>query len=167
MKITKSNCLGKYIISIILIIALTSCASTLTSEKKVIGRVTIDEWMFSSGWDNSRYNETVFDIHQLEIFKKLTDNHSAKFVIFASSSCLECAGTLPYFLKLLTQAKYPQDSIQLIGLDDYWEEPEGIHKKYKLNEIPIIFIEFQSRSKFLRKNDFINFDRIITVLNEN
>jgi hypothetical protein len=167
MKTTNLIYCEKILISIILLLVLTSCSTTQTSEKKVIGRVTIDEWMFSSGWDNSKFNETEFDNHHLEIFNKLTENHSAKFIIFASSSCLECAGTLPYFLKLLTQAKYPQDSIHLIGLDDYWEEPEGMHKKYKLNEIPIVYIELESRSKFLRKNDFINFDRIITVLNEN
>ena len=109
MKKTNSIYFNKFYILIAIVIVLTSCASTQTSEKKVLGRVTIDEWMFSSGWDNAKFNETEFDNHHLEIFKKLTENHSAKFVIFASSSCLECAGTLPYFLKLLTQAKYPQE----------------------------------------------------------
>lgn len=164
MKIPKISII--YILFISLVI-LSSCASTQTTGNEVIGRVTIDEWMLSSGWDSSKFNNTEFDLHQLDIFKKLTENHSAKFVIFASSTCLECAGTLPYFLKLLNQSNYPKELIYLIGLDNYWEEPDGMHKLYKLHEIPVVFIELQSKSKSLRKKEFTNFDTIITILNEN
>lgn len=146
---------------------LFSCAgSQVSSKNNVLGRTGIDDWMFQSGWDITLFQETTFDKSALEIFNKLTENQTARFIVFANSGCLDCAKTLPYFLKLLKESEYNAENIFMIGLDDYWEEPEGLHRKYRLNEIPVVFIEFNGKTVSLRKTEFSNFDKIITTLND-
>lgn len=147
---------------------LSACASTKSvSSSSLVGKHSIAEWLDKSNWDKSLYNNTEFSQIQISNFIKEVNKRDIKFTIFASSTCNECANSLPYFLKLIETAKIEDARVTLIGLDDYWEEPGNSHKKYKISEIPIIFLESGSITYTLTKDDFVSYDKIMEKINEN
>jgi hypothetical protein len=118
--------------------------------------------MDKSNWDRKVFDETKFSPEQLNLIFELLKNR--KIYIFASSNCNECSLSLPYFFKLLTDSKISNEDINLFGLDDYWEEPTVIYKKFDLKEIPLIYITYNDNKINLTKTEFMNFDIIISKL---
>lgn len=139
-------------------IMLTSCASNYLSYKQIIGYSTIKKWMENSGWNNYLYLNTNFSETEIREFQSFSQGY--QYYIFASSTCLECAETLPYFFKLLEDANIAEGNIFLYGLDDYWQEPSGTYKQFKINEIPIVFAVNNDEKIRISKQDFSNFENL-------
>lgn len=147
---------------------ISDCASAKSvGGSNLVGNYSIAEWLDKSNWDKTVYNNAEFTQMQILDFKNAVQNNDIKFTIFASSTCNECANSLPYFLKLIETAKIEDSRVALIGLDDYWEEPGDSHKKYKIPEIPIVYIESNFKTKTITKEDFVSYDKIMEILNEN
>jgi len=160
------NVLNRFVhLLILIILMIVSCASSKTEESdKIIGRSNITDWILKSGWDDTLYRKTGFSDDEIKKFRSLSDSKGLRFVIFASSTCLECSQSLPYFFKLLIESNIEDNRINLYGLDDYWEEPSGIFKKYKITEVPIVFIESDSGQIILTKKEFTDITLIINKI---
>jgi hypothetical protein len=147
----------KNTLKIILIIFLfqlifSGCATNTAGNKQIIGNTTISYWMNNSGWDKMTYERQNFTENEIREFQSSSIGY--QFYIFASSTCLECASSVPYFFKLLEQSNTAEGQIFLYGLDEYWEEPSGMHKKFKINELPLIFAIKDNQITRIPKEDF-------------
>jgi len=117
--------------------------------------------MDNSGWDKSTYDRVNFTENELKSFQSSSIGY--EFYIFASSTCLECASSVPYFFKLLNDSKTPEGQVFLFGVDDYWEEPSGMHKKFKINELPLVFAIKDNQITKITKEDFTNINNLIQI----
>lgn len=140
-------------------------SSEIKSNKQIIGKSSIQNWINISGWDFSIYNDQQFEISEITEFVSLSDGYT--FYIFASSGCQECAKTLPIFFKLLQKSNLTESNIFLYGVDEYWEEPSGMHKIFKLEELPIVFAVKDKTTKILNKSQFTNIKIINSLLRNN
>ncbi len=154
------------VLAVITAIALSACSSAKSSSSsQLLGKYQISEWVDKSSWDKAFYNSSEFTAEQIRNFKNLVEQKDIKFTIFASSSCNECANSLPYFLKLVELSGIEKVRVTLIGLNDYWEEPGNSHKKFNISEIPVVFMESKGKSRPMNKLDFMNYDKIMEIVN--
>jgi len=144
--------------SLIISSILYSCSSS--NPNRILGKTTIINWIEKSGWQPDLFYNTDFEKDSLQNF--INHSKNIKFTIFASSSCLNCSQTLPYFFSLLNKSKINPDNISLIGLDDYWESPGGEHKLFNINEIPVVFVTKNNKTLELNKSSFTN----ISIINQ-
>ncbi|MBX3042301.1 MAG: hypothetical protein KIT33_08820 [Candidatus Kapabacteria bacterium] len=145
-------------------ILISSCSTTHTN--KLNGNVDIEDWMMKSGWDRTLYDSSQFDENQVAKFREIINSQGIDFQIFAMASCMECASTLPYFFKLLNISNIDKSKITLTGLDDYWESPDGKHRKFKIEELPVVFVNKKSKLISLLKKDFTDINKIIEKIDE-
>jgi len=146
----------KKILLLIVSIAIISLMTNLTTlskqnalNKKLIGKISWNEWKENCNWDlNPTYYFYFPDSLKINHLKQLINNlkiDSLKFVIFATTTCDECIENLPKLMKILETLKIPENSIELFGLDDKLEEPTINFEIYNVNITPMLFIKYKNK----------------------
>lgn len=142
-------------------------SGAMYSNTKLVGNYSISDWMDKSAWNTDKFNSTIFDSSKINNFVELILSKKIKIYVFASSGCNECSESLPIFLKLVELSNLENNDFSLYGLDDYWEEPSKVYKKFDIEELPCVVFECPNDTKkYLYKTDFIDFNIIIGKLNE-
>lgn len=142
-----------------------SCSTANTgSHDKIIGKSNLNEWKNSSQKKYEIFNTSQIDSALAAKFSIAAKKKNIRFTIFASSSCSECDTYIPKFLRLLSDANINNDNISIYGLDEYWEEPTGNYKKYKITDIPVVIFEFIGHERYFIKNEIESFKDMINLI---
>lgn len=118
---------------------LDSCAGTRNrkDETYVLGKNTWDNWKTLAKWQSyeaADYSPNDFMVNQIT---EITNSGGFKYVLFAGSWCGDSKTEVPKIYKLLGNT---QQSIELIGVDRDKVDPEGLHKIYKITNVPTLII---------------------------
>lgn len=107
----------------------------------IVGKMTWAEWQESAGWDDySAKSYKPSDKMVKELGRVIEGYDNLNFICVSANWCIDSERGVPRIYKLLAEAGYDVDRIELYGVDRQKSEPSGNVANYDIEKVPTLII---------------------------
>ncbi|WP_420320284.1 thioredoxin family protein [Flagellimonas sp.] len=109
-------------------------------KKIMVGKINLEGLQSEpyASWFNTNYKNYVVDKSMVKMFKKQLKKHRIK--LFLGTWCGDSKREVPRMLKILNEAKFPMDQLEIVALDrrkeHYKKSPTGEEKGLNIIKVP-------------------------------
>ena len=156
---------------LILLLLIVNTVSVFAEDNaKITGKSTWEKWKSETDWDLIETYDYYFpDENKLSKLKQLIskiDTSKIEIIIFATTFCDECQVNIPKLFKILESINFPENQIQLYGLDNSLEEPTGEYLKYDIPSTPFVFVKYDNEIIADIGYPYLWLDTLIEIMEE-
>jgi thiol-disulfide isomerase/thioredoxin len=107
----------------------------------IVGKMSWAEWQESAGWDDySAKSYKLSDKMVKKLRSVIAGYDNLNFICVSANWCIDSERGVPRIYKLLAEAGYDVDRIELYGVDRQKSEPSGDVANYGIEKVPTLII---------------------------